>query len=314
MEIVAPSGVVLNRSEDDATEHQQSTSPMSLLQESLYTCTTYWFNKVSPNPEQLTEEEAIETLKCQIETYKTRQSEAENGPESTELEDFECSTEQAARIVRRCKLNPIDSYREWEDWVTWRRSMQLHTAKDADFADLAAYGIASWKGHDREGRPCLVLTGRLLDPQSPKPRNLFKRYVAYIAEKGMHICNQENVEKCVILYDRRGMGFEHINTGLVSAVQPELRAVSRFYKDRVSVIYILHLNILWRVLYSAIVIPALWLVSSVDKLLIFQSVHELDDYFEKKDLGLASFCDQDETDIQSASPDSTSQEGKHVEI
>ena len=61
-------------------------------------------------------------------------------------------------------------------------------------------------------------------------------------------------------------------------------------------------------------IPALWLVSSIDKLLIFQSVHELDDYFEKKDLGLASFCDQDETDIQSASPDSTSQEGKHVEI
>ena len=283
----------IDEGDDNTALRETHSSTLGLLQDSIMSCTTYWFN--GWNAAQLTEEEALKELQNHIEEYKTRKSDLEqtasdekSDEASVVLQDFEYSIEQLTRILKRCKFDPLVSFNEWKEWISWRREHNLPTAKDTDFEDLIAYGLASWSGHDREGRPCLILTGRNLDPKAPKSRALFKRYVAYIADKGMLLCNEEKVEQCVILYDRRDMGFENIDTGLVSAVQPELKAISRYYKDRIAVIYILHLNILWRVLFTALIVPALWFVNSMDRLLIVQSVDELGDYFEGEELHLNS--------------------------
>lgn len=37
---------------------------------------------------------------------------------------------------------------------------------DADIADEVSSGLAEWRGRDRAGRPCLVITPRLLEPQT----------------------------------------------------------------------------------------------------------------------------------------------------
>ena len=133
-----------------------------------------------------------------------------------------------------------------------------------------------------------MLTGRLMDPQMNKSRSLFRRYAVYMADQGMQLCNKQKVEHCCILYDRREMGFEHIDNGLSDALKPQMREVSRFYRDRVGVMYIFHLNILWRVMFSVMGAPLLWLLGHLNKILPVQTVEDLTEYFDSSGLLLSA--------------------------
>ena len=270
-------------------EEADAVSPINLLKESIASCTVFFTTSLGDSGVALTEEQVINSLAVLIDANKDCKDHiVEKMTQIAPLEDFEISREQLGRIVRRCRLDPDASYQEWEDWIQWRRKYELHEAKDSDFSEIINLGIASWRGQDREGRPCLVLTGRLLDSQMNKSRSLFRRYAVYLADQGVQLCDEQKVEKCCILYDRREMGFEHIDNGLSDALKPQIREISRFYRDRVGVLYVFHLNILWRMMFFVMGAPLLWLMDSLNKILPVRTEQELMEYFDSSGLLLSA--------------------------
>jgi hypothetical protein len=243
------------------------------------------------------EEQAISILTSRIQDYITRRQDEDSreinpiDPLILSETKFEISLEQIKRIYNSNKKDIDNSFNHWCEWIKWRNQMGIHNMKDEDFTDISKLGIASWRGKNREGLPCLVLTGRLMLPQIQRQglastsRLLYKKYVCYIVEKGIvNVLNQNNCEKCCIIYDRRGMGFEHIDIGLGEMIKPIIKEISKYYRDRINVIYVLHLNILWRILYQIVMLPLLFLVGSSDKIITLQTRNELLEYFENGDL------------------------------
>ena len=149
---------------------------------------------------------------------------------------FELAPAQLERLYKRMKYDINDTFEEWVRWVSWRRDLGINDFKEADFAVLDKMGFAEWRGQDKEGRPCLVLTARLLDRdlEPHPPVKLFQQYLLHMAEKGVHLCDKLQVEHACIIYDRRAMESRHTSTTLHNAVRKILQDVHHFYsRDRI---------------------------------------------------------------------------------
>jgi len=141
-----------------------------------------------------------------------------------------------------------------------------------------------WRGNDSEGRPCLVLTARLLYRYiEPQPEvKLLQQHFIYMAEKGVHSCDEQKVEHACIIYGRRAMESRHTSVTLHNAIRPILHSVNRFYsRERVGRLYIVHfVNLVYSIFLSALLKPLLSLLDDSSKLVSVQTKLELRDYFE----------------------------------
>jgi len=203
---------------------------------------------------------------------------------------FELSNIQLERIYKRMKYDVNESFKEWVVWVQWRRDMCVNDFKEEDFAVLTKMGFADWRGQDKEGRPCLVLTARLLDRYiEPQPEvKLFQQYLIYMAEKGVHLCDELQVEHACIIYDRRAMETRHTSVTLHNAMRPILQNVHRFYsRERIGRLYIVHLNLVYSIFLSVLLKPLMAVLDDSSKLVSVQTKGELREYFDSNGLLLA---------------------------
>lgn len=80
----------------------------------------------------------------------------------------ECDLLHLKYFLRISKLDIEQALRVWTEWVTWRHDMKIDDIKCEDIEDEVQSNIATWRGCDRDGRPCLVVTGRYFDPRERK--------------------------------------------------------------------------------------------------------------------------------------------------
>ncbi len=239
---------------------------------------------------------------------------------------FETHPAQLERIYKRMGCNLESAFSEWQTWVEWRRDRGINDMKEEDFEPLTRMGFAEWRGQDKEGRPCLVLTARLLDSTlEPRPPvDLFQKYVIWMAEKGVHLCNELKVEHACILYDRRAIEDKHCSAKLQYECRPFLQQVSRFYaRDRLGRIYILYLNFIFRFLLTYFLKPVMWLVDDASKITSTETRLELREFFDSDGLllasaGLEEWPKESEPDVESDSEQesvtSNKEEGADVEL
>ena len=209
---------------------------------------------------------------------------------------FETNDKQLTDILNRMKGDIEEAMKEWKAWIFWRRDYVINDMTEEDFLPITRMGLASWRGSDKEGRPCLVLTGRLLQTEDEvgqpplPPAKLFQQYVIWMAEKGVRMLNEEGAtaDSACILYDRRAMEFIHLNTKLHTACKPVMQHISRFYHERIGRIYILHLNFALRWLFSIVLKPVLWLVSDPSKVHRCEDRSDLHMFFDSQNLLLSS--------------------------
>ena len=102
--------------------------------------------------------------RCELE--KTRK----NGTSSSSLKptDEECHIGHLNHFLRLSKFNVEQAMVMWSEWVKWRHDMKIDTISDEDIIDEVSSGIAQWRGFDKVGRPCLVISGRYFDPRERK--------------------------------------------------------------------------------------------------------------------------------------------------
>eukprot|EP01034_Spumella_vulgaris_P040698 gene40698-50356_t len=81
-----------------------------------------------------------------------------------------------------------------------------------------------------------------------------------------------------------------------------------FYSPRIGVVYVIHANIIFWILYTLILRPVLGLWTGSDKIIVVESPKELLEYFHEEDLLLLSYQEEDST---SSNGDTESTKSRH---
>jgi len=223
---------------------------------------------------------------------------------------------QLASILKRVNHHLESAMAEWEAWREFRRVNKAETITAETVKDLVAAGVAEWKGADKEGRPCLLVTGRRLTQGVPRLPALWKQFMIYVAESGLRnvLDSQMAVEgasgdttpivreaagspspaastlppdsQIVILYDRRGLEFDNIDINLYRDCQVTLSNVRRFYSDRLHCFYVLHMTWGHWFMYYVLLKPLLGLTGRMDKFIAVEDDEDLLPYFPPSQLDL----------------------------
>lgn len=253
----------------------------------IFSCAPSWAGFSDPTEDD--ESKLILALKDRLDSWAKRE-EDEGRPYAFHESGFENDDKQLLRILRRCGKNVEAAFKEWVEWVKWRADLGANDINEGDFEEhLTPLGIAEWRGNDKEGRPTLVLTGRLLtDNFGYKSVRLFRRYALHMTEKGVHLLNKEGLEHACILYDRRMLDFHHCDPELHNGCKHLFTAIRRFYGDRLGPVYILNMNWLFFSVFSFILKPFLSLFQKTNstKLYAVQKSEELHEWFDDEHLRL----------------------------
>lgn len=203
--------------------------------------------------------------------------------------DWETSTPSLLRILKMGKYEVEAAYVLWLEWIKWRRSYEIDDIDEEYIRSDKESGIAQWRGKDKLGRPCLVLTGRMLDPiNRTGTMKSFLKFVLHTSEHGVQLIENSDLKEVCIVYDRRGLGFEHIDPNLFMCTRQAVQGLRKWYGIHIGVIYVLYTNVLFWTLYHVILRPILGILSSGNKFVVCDKNEDLLQYFYEEDLLLTS--------------------------
>ena len=80
----------------------------------------------------------------------------------------------------------------------------------------------------------MVVTGRLMDPVNRRGTcRSFKRYLIKMVEEGLQATDDLEEDRMCIVYDRRGLEFQHIDPNMFNFCKPlieEMQVSSQFHE------------------------------------------------------------------------------------
>jgi len=247
----------------------------------------------------VSEASLVEEMLCRITALDARCTAAGTAP-SVEVERH---PKQLAYLLKRTNHHLEGAMSEWQEWVEFRRKSKADSITAETVQELISAGLAEWKGADKEGRPCLIITGRKMTKEVPRSPTLFRQFIIYLAEEGLKkvltqpLVSEENIDRnsagpaaanddgrVVIIYDRRGLLFENIDINLHRDCQAVLHEMRRFYSDRVHCFHIVYMTWGHWIAYYLLLKPLLGLSGSANKFLATETEDGLLPYFPSEQL------------------------------
>lgn len=170
----------------------------------------------------------------------------------------------------------------------------MNDITDEDVKHEMVEGIFTCRGHNKENMKCCVITGRMLDPERRLGNNVsFRKYILRTAESILEesSMNRQSAEggetdQVCIIYDRRGLEFENIDPNLYQFCKKLTEELQYWYGKRLGVIYILHTNMMYWLLYTVFVMPLLAVMGVGSKFVVVETPAELLQYFDEDQLFL----------------------------
>eukprot|EP00600_Ochromonadales_sp_CCMP1393_P006258 CAMPEP_0174961800 /NCGR_PEP_ID=MMETSP0004_2-20121128/4439_1 /TAXON_ID=420556 /ORGANISM="Ochromonas sp., Strain CCMP1393" /LENGTH=287 /DNA_ID=CAMNT_0016210281 /DNA_START=162 /DNA_END=1025 /DNA_ORIENTATION=+ len=210
--------------------------------------------------------------------------------------DYEKKVNHLKRFLKKQAYEIEAGLNMWEEWVRWRHANEIDQIQENEIEHERRENIFAWRGKNKEGMKCLVVTGRNLDPSERKGSfRSFKRHLLKVIDEGLMAVDDDEQDQICILYDRRGLEFEHIDPNLYQFCRKASDDMRYFYENRVGALYILELNWLYWIFYRVVISPAMALLSATfhKKFFTANSPADLLAHFHEEDLQLC-------TDLRSA--------------
>lgn len=100
------------------------------------------------------------------------------------------------------------------------------------------------------------------------------QYLIRIVEDGLRLLHDKDgdQDKICIIYDRRGLDYDNIDTNLHQFCRNIVDQLREWYGDRIGAVYILRTNWMYYLLYSVVLWPVLVVMSKADNLVVVEEV------------------------------------------
>lgn len=218
--------------------------------------------------------------------------------------------EQHPRIVSRFleqnHFNLEVAYDHWLKFVCWRRKVKADDITDNDIKVYTDKNLALWKGRDKSGSKCCIITGRQMTPHDVCYSS-FPKFIIRLVEQGC-LYNEDHTSKICVIYDRRGLKSSHIDPMLYTLCRETIDDLIYFYGTRLKTLYVIETS--WFFWLSFLILkPFLQ-----NKVIAVKKRSDLLDYFEDHELHLINFDDGWSNEIQHTNTNTIENEEKLREV
>lgn len=229
----------------------------------------------------------------------------EENHRSLNATEYEQSEKHLERFLKLHFQDIEVALNRWHGWVEWRHVNEIDKITDADVSNELNEGIFSWRGKNKQGMQCCVITARMLRPEDRKGTfNSFKKHLLRFVDEGMRRADETDQDKICIIYDRRGLEYENIDPNLYQFCKKAIDEMREWYGNRIGAVYVVHVNMMFWLLYTVLLFPIMYMWSSSDRMIILNEAEELLQYFDEDQLQLLKF-DGPATTTPPTAPSST---------
>mmetsp|Transcript_1227 Transcript_1227/g.1640 ORF Transcript_1227/g.1640 Transcript_1227/m.1640 type:complete len:240 (-) Transcript_1227:308-1027(-) len=215
---------------------------------------------------EITEEEELKARRVMKE--RIRSEPFHQSLNATEYETNDCNLQ---RILRNHYYDTEVALNQWHLWVSWKHENMVDSITESDIAHERTESILAWRGKNKENMACCVVTGRFLDPTHREGSHAsFRKFIIKTVEDGMRDSNESEQDKVCVIYDRRGLEFQHIDPNLYQFCRSTIDALRMWYSDRLGVLYVLHTNTFFWILYLFIIKPFLAVTTTNNRLIVVE--------------------------------------------
>ena len=178
------------------------------------------------------------------------------------------------------KKDVLSSFTRWQKWAAYRSKYHPESITEKDIPIQIKTGKAFIHGHDKEGRPCVVIKQSLHIPGETDMEEMI-RYGFYIMEKALNEAAKVNKKDIVLLMDRIDFGWSNVdkrmitNRGINGIIQD-------YYAEKVYRVYIYPINWLFQTLMQ--MAGPFLSKETIEKMVYLNKEEELKQFFTDENL------------------------------
>eukprot|EP01031_Cornospumella_fuschlensis_P033008 gene33008-39926_t len=250
-----------------------------------------WLPFQDPGPDSL--ENLVETMRSRITMEETHAR--------LQPTDYEKSDKVLRRLLKKHSHDLEAALSEWHRWAQWRREHDVEglLLRDEDVQHELREHVFRWAGRNKQHMLCCVITARQFDAQGRQGTySSYKKFLVRSVEEGLRRADASDdpslSEQVCVIYDRRGLGYAHVDPGLHQSCRKLVEELRDFYGQRLGALYVLHCDWSFRLLYNAFIWPLLALLAKDQHFVVLQEPHELLAHFDSDQLLLLAYQQPEE--------------------
>jgi len=181
------------------------------------------------------------------------------------------------------------AYEKWVQFIQWRRKVGANSILDEQIKWETEAQLGYWKGQDKKGSKCCIITGRQLVPDSKVSYSSFYKFVIRLVEEGClyrPIKNQETNPKVCVIYDRRGLKSSNIDPMLYTVCRQIIDDLTFWYGSNLETLYIVNISWFFWISFYFLIKPFIQ-----NKVVAVAKRSDLLEYFEDHELFLLPYDD-----------------------
>jgi hypothetical protein len=171
----------MDRSSVNEDQDQPQESPFNSSGNPQSSESASWFSCIAPFQDPTPDTEAVLLSRMQ---ERIEKEEFHSQLNATSEEKSEILLK---RFLRKHFFDLEVALVQWHAYVEWRHGQKLNEITEDDIKNEREEGIFSWRGENKEGMPCCVITGRMLDPSGRKGTFVsFRKHLTKFVDEGMY--------------------------------------------------------------------------------------------------------------------------------
>jgi hypothetical protein len=187
------------------------------------------------------------------------------------------------RVLRARNLKVDAAFEMWQHWYEWRVTYRADYITDEEMMPHITTGKVFFFGHDKAGRPCLIVRARYHWPNDFTLENTM-RFVIYTVEHAVKLADERGVGQMCVIFDRAHMTAENRDHNLIGLLRRLAGMLQDFYAERLAAVYILYVNWFFWLMFK--VIKPLLNRKTGEKINILRNVDALREFFDPDQLML----------------------------
>ena len=181
------------------------------------------------------------------------------------------------------------AYEKWVQFIQWRRKVGADSIQDDHIKAETDAQLGFWKGKDKKGSHCCVITGRQLVPGSCIGYSSFYKWIIRLVEEGClyrPIKHQNHSPKVCVIYDRRGLQSSNIDPMLYTVCRQIIDDLTFWYGNNLETLYIVNISWFFWISFYFLIKPFIQ-----NKVIAVAKRSDLLEYFEDHELFLLPYDD-----------------------